>query len=565
MVRFHQCAPKARQAGNEEVDGLPRITATMTQSCKLWEWKGLYGVRFHRHPLFVKINAMIERVLIVNRGECARRIAYTVRGLGKTPVMLYTPDDENSLHVKEAEEKYEIASYSDIKGAVKLAQKIGAIIVPGWGFESENPEFPRRCAKEEVLFAGPTEEAMKNAGNKETAKRIAKRLGIPVIESSSRVKRSDGAKWAAKHGLSDQDDSVPMMIKAARAGGGMGNTVVYRLEDIHEAIERLTNRSQISFRKPRIFVERFVEDARHIEVQLLGDQNDNLVHLGTRDCSTQWNNQKLIEEAPASFLTPEQEKLLFEYALEFGRAVGYSNAGTAEFLLSNGNIFFMEFNPRLQVEHGITELITGVDLVEQQIRIAEGKPLEFTQKGIKFSGVAVEARVNAQTIYPSNPKALMPSDGVVEKVIFPEGENIRVDHALNAGEEINLNYNSTQAKVMAWSFGRDEAIKELKEALGQFVIKGVEMNIPFLLAVLSHPTFLNGEHTTNFFEEMLKEMAEKNGGRLKEKEIVAVIGVSLVLALQEGQRQKKVPEGDIWKYFGRMGQLNSGNPRKGWR
>ncbi len=500
----------------------------------------------------------INRILVANRGECGRRIADTVTKLGKTPIAAYSEDDKSSLHVKEAGEAYQIQNYSDIEGIIRVARESGAdAIHPGWGFQSENPNFRRACDKAGIIFIGPTEEAMKEAGNKETAKGTAKKLGIPVIESSSRIKRSDVAGWARKHGLSDDNNSVAMMIKAAKGGGGSGNTVVLHLKDLEDAVKRLTDHSQRLTGKSRIFVERLVSDARHVEVQLLGDEHGRLIYLGTRDCTVQYQHQKVIEEAPAPFLSLEQENLLQEYALAIGQAVGYSSAGTVEFLVSpKEGILLMEVNPRLQVEHGITELITGLNLVEQQILIAEGKRLP-PQKKINFSGAAIEARVNAQTIYPDDPKTLMPSLGVVEEVIFPTGENIRVDHALYNGYEINVNYSPTQAKVMARSSNREGAVEELKSALERFSIKGVETNIPLILEVLSHPDFLGGKHETTFFAKMLKELAENEDAN---KEMAAAIGVAVAIALRRRQGNEEAvvrvaAQSDEWRTFGRSQQM----------
>lgn len=499
-----------------------------------------------------------EKLLVVNRGEGARRVIHTARKLGIPTATVFTPDDEKSLHVRDADEAHKIKSYEDVPGAIKIAKGIGAkMIHPVWGFESENPKFPRACDKAGIIFIGPSVEAMKKAGNKENIKRIAKKLVIPGIESSSRVKRSNVAKWAADHGLSDQDDSAPMMIKAARAGGGVGNALVFNLKDLNGTVEILTKRS-----KSRIFVERFIKDARHVEAQLVGDQNNNLVYLGTRDCTVQYRNQKVIEEAPAPFLTLEQEKLLQDYSLAIGREIEYSSAGTVEFLIApDGEIYFMEFNPRLQVEHGITELITNLDLVEQQIRIAEGNSLPFTQQDVDFYGVAIEARVNSQTIDPNNPYKLMPAPGVVEEVIFPQGRNVRVDHALYNGYEINPKYNSTQAKVMVWNSSREGAVNTLYQALEEFVIRGIETNIPLLLSILSDSRFLKGEHTTTFFEGMLKEMAENKGGKREDKERAAAIGVALVIALQEKQKRQEetvvFSQGSsLWRRAGRIEQTN---------
>lgn len=471
----------------------------------------------------------IEKALIANRGECARGIVFTCKKLGITPVVVYTEDDKDSLHAMEAQEKHEVPNYTDIPSLIKAAQESQSdAIHPGWGFLSENPKLARACKKANILFVGPSEDTMSKAGDKEKIKKLATELGVPVITStpsSLRLSRIPG--WARRNGLSDKDNSTPMMLKAATAGGGNGNQVVSNLQELDKAIETVKRRAKnLGGRSKRVFMERFLPDVRHVEVQVLGDQHGNLVYLGTRDSSVQANQQKIIEEAPASFLTPEQEGLLYKYALEIAKAIEYNNAGTVEFLLtSNGDIFFMEFNPRLQVEHGVTELITGFDLVEQQIRIAEGRELPRDVKNPKFSGVAIEARVNAQRIYKQDPQrfTLIPSGGVVEQVIFPTGENIQVDHCLYDGYKINTNYNPTQAKVMAWSSTRDGAIGSLSKALGEFVIKGVETNIPFIIYVLSHPKFVKGKHTTVFSAELLEELAEKEDGDYRNEKIAAAI------------------------------------------
>ena len=509
----------------------------------------------------------ISRVLVANRGECARRIADTVTRLEKAPIVVYSADDQNNLHVKEAKEAHEISSYADIAGTIAVAREAGAdAIIPGWGFQSENPKFRKACDKAGIIFVGPTEEAMKKAGNKETIKGIAKKLGIPTIESSSKIKRSDVVGWATKHGLTDDENSVAMMLKAAKAGGGSGNAVVFRLQDLDVAVSKLTDRSQRLWGRSRIFAERLVSDARHVEVQILGDEHNRVIHLGTRDCTVQYLHQKVVEEAPAPFLSSEQEKLLYEYALAIGKAVRYSSAGTVEFLVSEKEgILLMEVNPRLQVEHGITELITGVDLVEQQIRIAEGRHAP-PQKTIKFSGNAIEARVNAQTIYEADPTMLIPSGGIVEKVVFPEGRNVRVDHALYKGYEVNPNYNPTQAKVMVLSSNREGAIEGLKDALGRFHTKGVETNIPVVLEVISHPDFIAGDHKTNFLGEVLREMAEKEHD---DRELAAAIGAAVAVALRQRQSNGETTvyvdsQHSVWRMFGRSQQMRGSLHGRNW-
>jgi len=514
--------------------------------------------RLHPDPQFDKLDLMaeFERILIANRTDCARRIARTCIELGKTPIVLYTADDKESLHVKEAVEAYEIPNYGDLRSIIEVGQRMEVdAIHPGWGFVSENPKFPKACEKAGVIFIGPSEETMRKAGDKERIKRAAKKLAVPVIDSSSRVKKSNISEWAARNGLSDEENSVPVMLKAAKSGGGTGNKVVYRLSNLEEEVSNLKNSSQKLWGRSRIFAERLVRNPRHVEVQLFGDENGNLIHLGSRDCTVQYE-QKVIEEAPAPFLTLGQEKLIHEYALAIGKSIEYTGAGTAEFLMSrDGEILFMEFNPRLQVEHGITEMITNLDLVKLQILVAEGKRLP-SQKKIKFRGSAIEARVDALTIYDAHPERLITTGGMVEDIEFPKGENVRVDHALYKGYEINTRYNRTQAKVMAWSSDRSGAIENLKSALEDFKIDGVITNIPLLNSALSHEKFVRGEHSTTFFEEMLREMAEK---RRIEKEMAGAIGAGVALAFQERQENEKVlAHQEVfspWRHFGRIVQM----------
>src|SRR3989344_414144 len=454
----------------------------------------------------------IERILIANRGDGARRIAATVKEMGKTPVMLYAPDDKDCLHVKEASEAHETPSYRDIKGILGVAKRAEVdAIHPGWGFVSEDPNFPKACRRAGVLFIGPTEGSMRQIGNKENAKRIARKQGVPIIESSSRVKKSNIVEWAEENGLRNDEYSSPVMLKTAKSGGGSGNRIVYRMSDLEEEVEELSKSSSRLWGRSRVFAGKRVRDPRHIEVQVFGDEKGNYRHYGTRDCSIQYGNQKLIEEAPAPFLSREQRDLIHEYALAIARAVDYTNAGTAEFLMDqNGEFLFMEWNPRLQVEHGVTEMITNMDLVKLQILAAEGKRLP-AQRSIGFRGSAIEARIDAMTVNKYEPEKLVATGG---------------------------------------------AIKSLDMALDDFRIDGVETTIPLLQAVLSNKRFIEGTHTTTFFNEMLKEMAQR---RKLEKEMAAAIGASVAFALQNNQdntyTEARQNSFDPWRLAGRLNQM----------
>lgn len=496
---------------------------------------------------------MIEtenKLLVFGRGEGAGGVIHTAQKLGIATATVFTPYDKGSLHVRYANEAHPIESYQDIPGAIKIAEEIGAkMIHPVWGFQSENPGFPKACKEAGIKFVGPGEHAMREAGDKEVAKKIAGKLYIPVVESSSGSSQNI-RDFAIDLGLSDDLlNSVPVMIKAARAGGGNGNRLVTRLSDLDAVLERLEqnfngngNREKIS-----LFAERFILGAQHVEVQLLGDEHGGLVHFGTRNCSIQLRQQKVIEEAPAPFLSEEKERELYKYALKFGEHIGYTNAGTVEFLVDRvGNIFFLEFNPRLQVEHRVTELITGSNLVKHQIEIAEGGHVP-TQDEIKFSGSAIEARINAQRF---NQGTLLPAGGVVERVIFPKGEDIIVDHNLYNGYEINLNYDPTQAKVAVKGENREDAIGTLQKALKAFLLEGVSTNIEFVLGVLSSKEFAGGQHTTTFFEDMLREMAVAPALQKRERKGVVVL------------HRNPSP----WRADGLSRQMESRSPsKKGWR
>lgn len=498
---------------------------------------------------------MIERVLIANRGEGARRVARTVRELGKTPVVVFTADDKDSLHVNEGEIFREVSNYGNIDEIISIARELKVdAIHPVWGFVSEDPKFPKACEDAGILFIGPKEKAMREGGDKERANKIAEKVEIPTLESTSGSSQNI-RDFAIDLGLSDDERSVPVMVKVARAGGGNGNRLVRKLSDFDITIGKLEKNYRNNGDEFNLIAQRFIPDAHHVEVQLLGDEYGGLVILGTRNCSIQLRNQKVVEEAPAPFLSSAKEKELINYAKKFGDHIGYTNAGTVEFLMDkNGNIFFLEFNPRLQVEHRVTELITGRDLVRHQIEIAEGGHVP-SQKDIKFSGSAIEARINTQKLYEGT---LVPAGGKSEIVIFQNSEGIITDHNLHNGYEINPNYDPTQAKVAVKGKDRKDAIAALQKALKSTLIEGVSTNIEYVLKVLSSEEFIQGRHSTTFFEEMLKEIGQK---KRVGKEMAAAIGASVAFALQKNQNNENTQVHrdtfDPWRYAGRLEQTRS--------
>ena len=495
-------------------------------------------------------NTIITKVFIPNRGECAVRLLDTLRKLGIPAVVAYTPEDKNCYHVKMADEAIEISSYNDIPGIIKAARRCGAdAILPGWGFRSEDPKFAKACEKEGIIFIGPPEDAMKICGRKESTKNLAKKAGVPTIPGTPQSMQKGRLKrWAIKHGLSNEEDSVCFMLKATAGGGGSGNEIIRFASDMDAVIERIGGRSRRLFKNPKLLLERYIENARHIEVQFMRDQQGHFLNLATRECSLQLRYQKIIEVAPAWMLSKEQEEEIARYAKDIAERVNYCGVGTVEFLLTEkGEILFLEVNPRLQVEHGITELITGFDLVEMQILIAQGRDLPVSQEEVHTMGYAIEARVSTLKQNPQDPTVFIPVTGTVDKFHLPKMKDVRIDHALQNGEEIGVNYNPTQLKVMAWGQTRKKAIQKLITALKRIKITGVETNISFLLLILKHPKIKEGEYGIEFLEKLLVE----SPGTFNEKEKAAAIGVALVTVLKN---TPKIVVPSRWRLAGRLDQ-----------
>ena len=514
---------------------------------------------------------MFETVVVANRGECAIRIIHTLKKLGIWAVAVYTEDDKSSRHVREADAAYQISDYMDILEILRVVRKCKAGAVhPGWGFKSEDPRFPKECARKGVVFIGPTEEVMENAGNKELARNEAEELGVPVIfgsPSEIRTRRSL-KKWARDNGLSDEEDSVTFMLKAVAGAGGGGNEKLYRLGDFDQVIAEISGRSMRRWKNQRVFLERYIESGRHIEVQFVRYLDSAgmgcILIFGTRECSVQWMYQKVVEVAPAPNLVNHQESVLYAYTRLLVERMNYVGVGTVEFLVAlDERIYFLEINPRLQVEHGVSELITGFDLVELGVRIAQGETLSVSQDEVQISGYAVEVRVNTQTINPQDHKTPIATTGTITGVILPNGGFVRVDHSLDVGYEVNVNYSSTQAKIMAWGATYTEAIDQVLEALEGTRIEGVETNIPLLKLILKDPTFRRGEHDSTFFPRLLEELAEKGGGTEEDtiKELVAAIAVGVAVAVALAKQMLPTPASppvySHWRYTARREGLRS--------
>ena len=486
---------------------------------------------------------MFKKILIANRGEIACRIAKTCKKMGIFTVGIYSDADKNSMHLQHMDEVVNIGpadsskSYLNIDNIIKAAkEKKADAIHPGYGFLSENAEFSMALKKEKIIFIGPSVEAIQSMGDKIISKRIAKKAGVNVIPGVDGViKNIEYAIKAAK------EIGYPVMVKASAGGGGKGMRVAKDKKELISGFQSAKNEAKKSFGDDRVFIEKFIVGPRHIEIQILADEFGNMVYLGERECSVQRRHQKVIEESPSSLVDEDMRKKMGEQALLLAKAVNYSSAGTVEFVASNDKSFyFLEMNTRLQVEHPVTELVTGIDLVEKMINISAKKPLGLVQSDIKLTGWSVEAR-----IYAENPiRDFAPSIGRLRKFIPPTQKNmsIRLDSGVQEGGEISMYYDPMIAKLITYGVDRKEACSKLSSALDTFVIKGVSTNIPFVNSVLTNKKFLSGNITTAFLEE---EYPKGYSGLLKSKEKILLISLaSLAMKAIEIKRESKLNKGN---------------------
>jgi pyruvate carboxylase subunit A len=474
---------------------------------------------------------MFKKILIANRSEIAIRVMRACRELDVKTVAVYSEVDKNALFAKYADEAFPIGpapaaqSYLNIDKIIEVAHKTGAeAIHPGYGFLSENEIFADRCEKEGIIFIGPSSHAIESVGSKIAAKKTMKAAGIPVIPGS-------------KNGINNFDEAVkvaesigyPVIVKASAGGGGIGMKVVRKTEELRETIESTQRVAKSSFGDATVFIEKYLEMPRHIEFQILADNYGNIIHVGDRECSIQRRHQKLIEESPSPIMTPELRERMGSDAIKAAAAINYTNAGTIEFLYSKGEYFFLEMNTRLQVEHPITEIVTGVDLAKEQLRIASGEELNYKQSDIQQRGWAIECRLNAED--PLN--NFTPAPGKLRRYRSSGGPGVRVDSGVHTGFTITPFYDSLISKLTVWGWDRNEAIARMKRALYEYIIVGVTTNIPFHKAVMNNEYFQRGELTTHFIEDhnIIKEV-EKIIEAEKEK------GATLASAL--GADEKKV-------------------------
>lgn len=444
---------------------------------------------------------MIKKVLIANRGEIAVRIIRACREMGIETVAVYSEADREALHTKLADEAVCIGPAASSESYLSMDRIISATIVtgadaihPGFGFLSENAKFAELCERCHITFIGPKAKVIASLGNKQEARNTMITAGVPVIPGSEKsvCEVMEGAEMADRIGY-------PVIIKAALGGGGKGMRTAYSPEEFEQSFQTAQKEAQMAFGDGTMYIEHYVENPRHIEFQILADHYGNVIHLGERDCSIQRNHQKMIEESPSVALSVELREKMGEAAVKAAKAAGYVNAGTIEFLLDkNGSFYFMEMNTRIQVEHPVTEWVTGIDLVKEQIRIASGEKLSYTQEEVRLDGHAIECRINAE-----NPeKGFRPSPGTITDMYLPGGKGIRIDSAVYSGYCIPPYYDSMIAKLIVWAENRQEAIRKIQSALGETVIEGIDTNIDYQYEILNHPDYLSGNVDVGFIQKM---------------------------------------------------------------
>ncbi|MFL0504226.1 acetyl/propionyl/methylcrotonyl-CoA carboxylase subunit alpha [Ureibacillus sp. 179-F W5.1 NHS] len=442
---------------------------------------------------------MISKILIANRGEIARRIIRTCQKMNIQTVAVYSEADANALHVKEADEAFEIGkppvalSYLNIEKIIEVAKETKAdAIHPGYGLLSENAQFAKRCEEEGIRFIGPKAEVIASMGSKLEARKTMQKAGVPIIEGIDvPLENIEEAKEIANK------IGFPIMLKASAGGGGIGMQRIDREEELEKAFEGNKKRAESFFGDGTMYIEKLIENPHHVEVQIIADSHGNVVPLFERECSVQRRNQKVVEEAPSPFISVATRGKMLDAAVQAAKHIGYTNAGTIEFLVDGDeNFYFLEMNTRLQVEHPVTEEITKLDLVEWQIHVANNKPLSFSRESIKQHGHAIEVR-----IYAENPKTFFPSPGTITELQLPEGEGIRHEMAVESGAVVTPFYDPMIGKLVVWGETRDITVRRLTDALQQYKVIGIETNIPMLLEVVCQQPFIDGMTTTSFVND----------------------------------------------------------------
>ncbi len=450
---------------------------------------------------------MFNKVLIANRGEIARRVIKTCKRLNINTVAIYSEADAESLHVKDADEAYCVGkppvaqSYLNIERILEIALENGVEAVhPGYGLLSENAEFAKRCEEEGLIFIGPSADVIASMGSKLEARKTMKAAGVPIVEGvEAPIKDAEEATEIAER------LGYPIMLKASAGGGGIGMQLVENAEELAKAFEGNQKRAQSFFGDGTMYMERFIANPHHVEVQIIADHQGNVVPLFERECSIQRRNQKVVEEAPSPFISQETRDRMLEASVKAAKHIGYVNAGTIEYLVDeNQNFYFLEMNTRLQVEHPVTEEITKLDLVEEQLKIAAQQPLSFTKESITKQGHAIEVR-----IYAENPSTFFPSPGTITALELPTGEGVRHECGVETGSAVTPFYDPMISKLVVWGETRDIACEKLIQALKTYKVEGIQTNIPMLLKTVTHEQFLKGYTTTKFVEQFyLPQLAE---------------------------------------------------------
>jgi len=502
---------------------------------------------------------MFRKILIANRGEIAIRIIRTCRELGIRSVAIYSEPDVESLHVRMADEAFCVGpaasaqSYLKIETIVSAAKELNAeAIHPGYGFLAESAEFARAVNAAGLVFIGPSPEAMDIMGSKTSARRAAVEAGVPIVPGTVEplVSFDEASATAEKFGY-------PVMLKAAAGGGGKGMRLVAESSDLRSAFETAQTEAAAAFGDSSLYLEKAVERPRHIEIQIFGDQHGNLVHLGERECSIQRRHQKVIEECPSPLNDPDLRRRMGEEAVKIGRAVNYTGAGTVEFLFSDATreFYFLEMNTRLQVEHPVTELVTGRDLVREQFRVATGERLSFTQEDIDWHGHAIECRIYAED--PAN--NFFPSPGTITHLREPAGPGVRIDSGVTRLSEVSIHYDPMIAKLAVWGRTRDEAIDRLKRALDEYEVSGITTTLAFFRDVVQDDEFVSGQLDTGF----ITRFNERRAGREVETNQVETDLATIAAALSYVLRRRQTPATQMsvvnsrWKIEGRNARLRS--------
>jgi acetyl-CoA carboxylase biotin carboxylase subunit len=498
---------------------------------------------------------VFKKILIANRGEIAVRVERACREMGIPTVAVYSEVDRHALHVRCADEAVLIGpppaaeSYLVIDKIIGVAKKSGAdAIHPGYGFLAENPRFADRCEAEKIKLIGPSAHAMRTMGSKTVARKTVQAAGVPVVPGTiDPIATEEEVLRIAK------EIGFPVMLKATSGGGGKGMRLVREEGELHSALRMAKSEAKSAFSDDSVYLEKYIEQPRHVEIQILGDRHGNYVHLCERECSIQRRHQKVIEESPSVIVTPEMRAAMGKVAIEAARAVKYEGAGTCEFLVdAKRTFYFLEMNTRLQVEHPVTEMVTGIDIVKEQIRIAAGEKISVRQEDIRQTGHAIECRV-----YAEDPdRNFMPCPGLVTSLRTPGGPGVRDDSGVFEGFEIPIYYDPIISKLVAWGKDRTEAIARMKRALNEYVVTGVKTTIPFHIRVMNNRHFIEGSFDTNFIDKVFfKEEKER---KLAHGD-VAVITAAIQVFLEERERaiaQKPAGAGgpvSMWKYSTRPG------------